>query len=166
MKDRNVIEREYRTSIHLCKIVDALFGLSSGDPEREYSDSTGGTMLILIVSANPLFKEVINEVLTDLQSEVMELNVEEALNRICEIRPDVMIVDQTIEQPFFEGVLAEARNLQKTRIVVLDPIQNEFIQLDSRRSTMSKVEDLMEAISNSGFDIQPGWEDRGPSEDP
>ena len=116
-------------------------------------------MLILIVSANRLFKEVINEVITHVQSETMELNYGEALNRICEIRPDVMIVDDTIPAPYFESLLAEARNLRKTRIIVLNPQQNEIVLLDSRRATLRKVDDLMEAISSTEFEIHSEIDD-------
>jgi chemotaxis response regulator CheB len=105
-------------------------------------------MLILIVSANPLFKEVINEIITPLQPVTMELSPAEALTRICEIRPDVIIIDDTISPPYFENLLAAARNLQKTRTIVLNPIQNEIILLDSRRTTLKNAGDLMKAISS------------------
>lgn len=122
----------------------------------------GSPMLILIVSANPLFKEVINEAITQVQFEIMELNYGEARNRICEIRPDVMIIDDTIAAPYFESLLAEARNLKKTRIIVLNPQQNEIVLLDSRRTTLRKVDDLMEAISNSEFDLRSEIDERKP----
>ncbi len=116
-------------------------------------------MLILIVSGNPLFKEVINEIIAHLQADTMELHFEEALTRICEIRPDVIVIDQTIAPPYFEGLLAEARNLQKTRTIVLNPLQNEIILLDSRRAMLSKADDLMKAISSSEFEIRAEIDD-------
>jgi chemotaxis response regulator CheB len=112
-------------------------------------------MSILIVSANSLFKEVINEIITRVQSETLELNYEEALTRTRELRPDVIIIDETIPPPYFEDLLAEARNLEKTRIIVLNPIKNEIILLDSRRSTLRDVDDLMEAISSTDFELNP-----------
>jgi chemotaxis response regulator CheB len=105
-------------------------------------------MLILIVSANPLLKEVINEIVFLVHSETIELNAEEALTRICEINPDVIIIDETIPPSYFEGLLAEARDLQKARIIVLNPIQNDIILLDSHRMTLSKVEDLISTLKN------------------
>jgi chemotaxis response regulator CheB len=116
---------------------------------------SGSPMSILIVSANSLFKEVINEIITRVQSETLELNYEEALTRTRELRPDVIIIDETIPPPYFEDLLAEARNLEKTRIIVLNPIKNEIILLDSRRSTLREVDDLMEAISSTDFELNP-----------
>lgn len=122
-------------------------------------------MSILIVCTNPLFKEVINEIIAHVQSETIELSCEEALTRICELRPDVIIIDETIAPPYFEGLLAEARSLQKTRTIVLNPIQNEITLLDSRRSTLRKVDDLMEAISNYEFEIHAKIDDCDSSKD-
>jgi chemotaxis response regulator CheB len=117
-------------------------------------------MLILIVSANPLLREIISEIIPHGQSEIMELNFEEAPNRICEFRPDVIIVDETIAPPYFESVLAEARNLQKARTIVINPIKNEIILLDTRRTTLKEVDDLMEAISSYKIDAFTEIKDR------
>jgi len=104
-------------------------------------------MSILIVSANPLFQEIINGLITRGQTEIIELNCEEAQARICDLMPEVIIIDETIGPPYFESLLAQARCLQKTRTILLNPIQNEMILLDSRRATLRKSDDLMEVIS-------------------
>jgi chemotaxis response regulator CheB len=105
-------------------------------------------MSILIVSTNPLFKEIIVSTVGQFNGEVIELNPEEALTRICTLRPDVIIIDETIMPPYFEDLLAEARSLHKTRTIVLNPTQNEILLLDSRRATLKKADDLIEAIAN------------------
>ena len=115
-------------------------------------------MLILIVSANPLFKEVINEIIAQGQAEILELPPEDALTRLCEIKPQVIIVDEKIPTPWFENLLAEARNLQKTRLIVLNPVQNEILLMDWRREMMRQVDDLKEAITSYGSESQPGRE--------
>jgi chemotaxis response regulator CheB len=112
-------------------------------------------MLILIVSANPLFKEVINEIVTQVQAEIIELSFEEARNRICEIKPDIIIIDEGIKPPHFESLLAEARNLEKTRTIVINPLQNDIVLLDSRRKTLQNVDDLMEIIAKREPDLPP-----------
>ena len=112
-------------------------------------------MLILIVSANPLFKEVIHEVVARVHTETIELTYEEAPGRISELKPDVIIIDETINSPYFESLLAEARSLEKTRTIVLNPERNEFILLDSCRATLNKVDDLTEAISRNGPENRP-----------
>jgi len=105
-------------------------------------------MSILIISDNPLFKEVIIATVAQFQTEFIELSPGEALNRICELRPDVIIIDEMITPPYFEDLLTEARSLEKTRTIVLNPIQNEIILLDSRRATLRKADDLIEAIAS------------------
>ena len=103
-------------------------------------------MAILIVSSNPLFKEVIIASVGLPQTELLEFSPDQALTRIRELKPDVIIIDETITPPYFEALLAEARNLQKTRTIVLNPVKNEIIQLDSYRATLRKANDLIEAI--------------------
>jgi chemotaxis response regulator CheB len=107
-------------------------------------------MPIIIVSNNPLFKEVIIATVAQFHVEVIELSPQEALIKVCELRPDVIIIDETITPPYFEELLAEARNLQKTRTIVLNPTQNEILLLDSRRATLRKADDLIEAIASMG----------------
>ena len=117
-------------------------------------------MSILIVSANPLFKEVIIAAVAQFQTELIALSPGEALTRICELRPEVIIIDETVKPPSFEDLLAKARSLEKTRIVVLNPAQNEIILLDSRRATLKKVNDLIEAIASFGYEIRAEIDDR------
>ena len=105
-------------------------------------------MAILIISTNPLFKEVIAATVVRIQTELIELSPEDALARLCELRPDVIIIDETIMSPYFEDLLIKARSLQKTRTIVLNTIQNEIILLDFRRATLRKADDLIEAIAS------------------
>lgn len=103
-------------------------------------------MSILIVSNNPLFKEVIIESAPRYREEFVALVPEEALDMICKLNPDVIIIDETIAPSRFENLLAEARRLIKNRIIVLNPLKNEIILLDSYRETLKKAEDLNDAI--------------------
>jgi chemotaxis response regulator CheB len=116
-------------------------------------------MSILIVSANPLFKEVIISTVGQFHAEVIELNPEAALRKVCALRPDVIIIDETTTLSCFEHLLAEARSLQKTRVVVLNPTQNEMVLLDSRRAMLRKADDLIEAISSSEYEIHTESDD-------
>lgn len=110
-------------------------------------------MSILIVSTNPLFKEIIVATVAQFHLEVIELCPEEALSKVCELRPEVIIIDETTVPSYFEDLLAEARSLQKNRIIVLNLTQNEIILLDSRRATLKKVDDLIEAIASNGYEF-------------
>ena len=116
-------------------------------------------MSILIVSANPLFKEVIIATVGQIQTELTELSPEVALTRISELKPDVIIIDRTIPPPYFEDLLFEARNLQKSRTILLNPSQNEIILLDSYRETLRNVNDLIQAIGKFGLDIHSKIDD-------
>jgi chemotaxis response regulator CheB len=116
-------------------------------------------MSILIVSTNPLFKEVIVATVDTFKTELIELSPAEALTRICELRPDVIIIDETITPSYFEALLAKARGLQKTRTIVLNPTQNEIILLDSRRATLRKVDDLIEVIASYEGEIHSEIDD-------
>jgi TorA maturation chaperone TorD len=102
--------------------------------------------VILIVSANPLLKEILCEATTQIQLEYIELDPGEALSGISVYQPEIIIVDETIERSLLEGILAKARGLQKTRTIVLHPQKNDIILLDSRRATLRKVNDLKAAI--------------------
>lgn len=104
-------------------------------------------MLVLIVSDNPLFKEVISEIITNVRARIMELNFKETTNRLCEIRPDVIVIDETVTPPYFDNLLTEARNLPKTRVVVLNPQQNEITLLDSHRVILNSLDDLIDTIN-------------------
>lgn len=116
-------------------------------------------MSILIVSTNPLFKEVIIATVAQFHVEFIELSPEEALAKVCELRPNVIIIDETTMPSHFEDLLAKARSLQKTHIIVLNPTQNEIILLDSRRATLRKAGDLMEAIASYGYKIHSESDD-------
>lgn len=105
--------------------------------------------MLLIISSNPLFKEVIGEATGQLNIQRKELLPEEALARICAYQPKIILLDETIEPALFEAILGEARKLPQTRTIVLNPQRNEFILLDSRKAILRKVDDLMEVMTNN-----------------
>jgi chemotaxis response regulator CheB len=116
-------------------------------------------MSILIVSTNPLFKEVIAATVEQFQIELVELSPDQAVSRVCEMRPDVIIIDETTTPRHLEELLAQARSLQRTRIIVLNPNQNEITLVDSRRATLRKAYDLIEAIASYGYEIHAEIDD-------
>jgi chemotaxis response regulator CheB len=116
-------------------------------------------MPILIVSTNPLFKEVIIATIAQFHIEAIALSPEEALTKVCELKPNVIIIDETTIPSYFEDLLAEARHLQKTHIIVLNPTQNEIVLLDSRRATLRRAGDLIEAIASYGYQIRSETDD-------
>lgn len=115
-------------------------------------------MPILIVSDNPLFKEVIIATVAQFQTELIDFSPEEALFGIRELRPDVIILDEKVKSPAFEALLAEARGLEVTHVIVLNTTHNEIILMDSRRATLRRVDDLIETIAGFGYEVRP-WSD-------
>jgi len=103
--------------------------------------------MILLISTNPLFVEVIREAIPHVNAEYIEFDPDNGLKRIYTDRPDILIVDATIEQKKFEQILSEARRLPKIRTIVLNPQENEVIFLDSRRAILRKVDDLMDVLT-------------------
>lgn len=96
----------------------------------------------LIISANPLFKEVISETAAQFQTEFIELSPEEAPLEISIKNPELIIVDDTINPTAIERILSAARRLEKSHLILLNPSNNEIILLESCRTTLTKVADL------------------------
>lgn len=106
-------------------------------------------MSILIVSANPLFKEVIAATIAPDQPGTVALDPQEALSQICELCPDVIVIDESLADPEFEQLLCAACSLKKTRMIFVNPLCNEICQVDADHKTLSKAGDLLAAITNS-----------------
>jgi hypothetical protein len=106
-------------------------------------------MLIFIVSFNPLFEEVIQEAIASICTDCVVLEPHEALIKICQSQPDVIIIDDTIDPSLCENILVEARGLSKTRTVVINPKHNDMVLINSHRKTLVKMDDLKTAIQGS-----------------
>jgi len=109
---------------------------------------TGSCVNILIVSSNPLFEEVILEAVANFSSEITRLDPDQAINRVGELKPDVIIIDETIIKSRFEILLTATRSSQKTRTIVVNPKQNEVLLVDSRRTELRKAEELSQVITS------------------
>jgi len=102
--------------------------------------------MIFMVSENPLFREIILESLAQLKDQCIELEPDQALPLLCEMQPEIIIIDKSINPLIYEGLLREARELAKTRTIIVNPQDDEMLLLDTRRTTLKKIEDIMEAI--------------------
>lgn len=109
--------------------------------------------MILVISANPLFKEILCETVANKEVSYLELDPDEALTKISEYKPAVIILDESIQPHIFDAILSKVRGLLKTRTIVLNPNQNEIVLLDSSRAILRKVDDLMDAIISQNQDI-------------
>ena len=94
--------------------------------------------MILLISQNPLFREIIRENLAQFKQECLVLDPEEALNELCRREPEIIIIDKSIDPPCFEMCDA-ARTLLKTQIMVVNPQKDEIVLLNSRRTTLKNI---------------------------
>ena len=76
----------------------------------------------------------------------------------------MIIIDDTIPALIFDSLLAESRSLEKTRTIVVNPIQNEMILLDSHRETLKNVDEIIEAIGSFDLETPAEVDDRNTAE--
>jgi putative dimethyl sulfoxide reductase chaperone len=111
-------------------------------------------MHILVVSANPLFNEILTETIQSGDDIKIEYTgPDQAVIVIGEAKPDILIVDETIAQSELECILKTCRELPKVRTILLNPRGNDFILVDSSRASIREVGDLMQAIGIEQTDI-------------
>ena len=107
-------------------------------------------MGILLISANPLFGEVIAEMLVEtLSTELRVLPPAQAAAQIQRMQPEVLIVDEKTPEIQLEQILSSARSLPRVRILLLNAYSNDLVLLDSYRACMRKVEDLHNMIKST-----------------
>jgi len=100
-------------------------------------------MKTVIVSANPLFGEVIRETIQEsLCNEVIELGQYRGPAGLDGLNPDVVILDESMPGEIKDGLLAAAYHLPRCRIVIINLFNNDFTVLDSTRSVFQDVIDL------------------------
>ena len=88
--------------------------------------------MIFLISANPLFREIIRENLAQFKDQCLELEPEKALIALCEMRPEIIII--------------EARELEKALIVLMNPQKDQIMLLDSHKATLKSIDGIVEAI--------------------
>ncbi len=109
-------------------------------------------MLLLLISPNPLFEELILDLITRHEGiDVISESAYRAHKQISQSKPDVIILDSTIDEKILDKILNVARSLKITRILLVDPRSNDFVILDSRRLKLRKADDLIQAVR--GLDI-------------
>ncbi|MEJ2709392.1 MAG: molecular chaperone TorD family protein [Anaerolineales bacterium] len=107
-------------------------------------------MGILLISANPLFGEVIAEMLPGtLDSELCAFTPDQVATQIEQMQPEVLIVDEKIPGIQLERILSRARALPRARVLLLNAYSNDFVVLDTYRASIQKVEDLHHMIKSN-----------------
>jgi chemotaxis response regulator CheB len=109
-------------------------------------------MLILLISDNPLFSEVIIEALSSSKNMRIEVaGRDHAHKKIQKLKPEVLILDETLAQENLEKLLKIARDLPRARIILVNTHNNIYIMLDSACGMFQKSDDLIEAVGTGGI---------------
>jgi hypothetical protein len=109
-------------------------------------------MNLLLISPNPLLEELILDLIADCEGfDVVLSEPCNAHETISKSKPEVIILDQSIDEKTLDKIFNYARALNNTRTVLVDPGSNDFVIVDSRRSKLRNVEDLIQAIQ--GLDV-------------
>jgi len=104
-------------------------------------------MILLLVSSNSLFEEVILDLVARCDiSEVISAAPGESFEIIHRSKPNVVILDNTIDASLIEKILGTARSMKDMRIVLVDPGDNDYVIVNSHRSTIRTIDDLIQAI--------------------
>jgi DNA-binding NarL/FixJ family response regulator len=104
-------------------------------------------MAILIISSNPLLVESLSESLSrSLKTTLDSAAPEEALQRIQQTHPHVLLIDEAIPPGLLRQIIKQARRQNKTHFILLDCSSNDFIFLDSYQATFDSVEQLVRSI--------------------
>lgn len=102
-------------------------------------------MRTVIVSDNPLLAEVVKETVAGYACELINLKSTEPLTRLNEIKPDLVILDETANKSVAEGLISVC-HLLACRILLVNLLNNDLVVLDSEKRTVSNIRHLKEAM--------------------
>jgi chemotaxis response regulator CheB len=109
----------------------------------------GVLLNIIIVSQNPLFMEVLAEMLASSRAVVIScIDPETATDFILEKCPEAILVDQAISPDLRSKILDAARSLKKSKVVLLTASENNYILIQTENLTLTRVDDLINALQN------------------
>ena len=78
-------------------------------------------MIVLMVSANPLFIEAIRASLTNgLEADLRSAKPVDALKIIRECNPEVILIDESIPAGFLRNILKELHDSRRTRLSLIE----------------------------------------------
>ncbi len=106
-----------------------------------------------MISSYPLFSQGIERLLcheAGLEIVGRETDLDRAIKRIAELRPEVVILDSA--DPAWKATVTAARILKEswgTKVIGLDPSDNTICVYREERRTANKVTDLVEAIKEN-----------------
>ncbi|MFP4642395.1 MAG: hypothetical protein ACLFPU_09520 [Dehalococcoidia bacterium] len=104
-------------------------------------------MILMLISTNPLFVEVILDLVARCEiSEVIFTTPGDSLELIHRSKPNVVILDNSIEASLIEKLLGTVRSMENMRMILVNSGDNNYVIVNSQRSTIGKIEDLIQVI--------------------
>lgn len=114
-------------------------------------------MKLVVVSANPLFAEVLHAAMEGHDNFEISLATPGEFTQVLEnVEPAVIIVDESLGQAEYEPVLAATRERTSSHVILLNPKDNSVCVLDSRRTIIQDIDDLYQAIARQKYDTCAG----------
>jgi DNA-binding NarL/FixJ family response regulator len=105
-------------------------------------------MKTVILSDNPLFGEIVRQTASKCHpAEFVECTSKDEISLIHELHPEMIILDQALPVDRIDLILSQAYHLKKCRVLLVGLKDNEFVVVDSVKSTVTKVEDLLKAMT-------------------
>ena len=103
-------------------------------------------MTVLLVSANPLFREILAAGLRHADVGLVQAEPAHAEDGIQRELPDVVLLDSTLPPVTLARLLYLTTSLHCSRVILVDPACNEMKLLDLRGTTVASVADLINAV--------------------
>ena len=101
----------------------------------------------LIISANPLFTEVVSHALVRYFSKgYLLLKPEQAAKGLENYSPDVILIDDRMRSDLLYRVMERTRQLKKTQVILINPESNDCIVVRSYLTTITNLEVFMNKI--------------------
>ncbi len=105
-------------------------------------------MAVLLVSTNPLFREVLAETLGQAHVELVRADPGHLVASVKRVRPSVILLGGPAEPTLLSALLQCASWLSCCRVIVVDPSCNDLLVVDVRAGCMSHSADLLKAVED------------------
>jgi hypothetical protein len=102
-------------------------------------------MPVLIISANPLLREVVAGTLSVAGLSVKRVEPAGAMAAVRRDVPLVIVADKALAPALLAHLSQTARPLQCCRVILVDPTCNDLVVVDLRCQSITQAADLVDA---------------------
>ncbi len=103
-------------------------------------------MAVLLVSANPLFREILAASLRQAGIRLVQIEPAHAEDRLEQETSDVVLLDSTLPPNMVARLLYLLTAQQRHRVILVDPACNQMALLDLQAVRVAGVADLIGAV--------------------